>query len=234
MTAFFAIPLYYGRAEDSLVWSSLLALDLAHQPLWARGAGLPKVRDGAAQIFLDTPEADVLVFADSDVTFTPEDAAAVVSRARETRGVAGAAFASSSPAAQWNVFPLGTWELDGEITESYRTGEPGAPAVPVSGLGCGLMAIHRDALVEIAEANPHLVITGDPTRTVSWFRVGLYASSTGNVELSEDLSFCRRARLAGCAVDLVQAAAIGHRNIPRQPARIGVTMRARCLWSPFG
>jgi hypothetical protein len=225
---------YRGQPETAQVWRSVDALPLAHGAVWLDTPGLPRARDELAQAALDLG-ADVALFADSDVEFSPEAARAVCFAARETRGVAGVAFASSNPGAQWNVLPLGLLMSDRVLSVDYLNGQEGAPFVDVDAVGFGLTAVHVDVFAAIASHFPELKLRG-PGRSASWFRPALFRAQGGdrNVELGEDWSFCHRAVASGFRVVLVQSAAIGHRNVPAEPGRITVTMRGLGLLECIG
>lgn len=218
------VPLYYGAPEKTQAFACIQALPLRHPVGWLGGPGLSSVRDSGLEAFLRS-DADVALFVDSDVTFEVDAPKAVIARARETQGVAGAAFPSSLASAGMNVWPEGSFAGTDTYELPLRIGLPTSEIHRVDGLGCGLLAIHRAVCDRILFKFPWLALS-DPRRRATWFRQALFERfCAGNLELSEDLSFCWRAKQAGCTVELVEAAAVGHRDVPPTPGHYACKMQ---------
>lgn len=187
-------------------------MKLKQQPLTVRGADVAKQRDMLAYGALTT-DADVFLYIDLDIGFSPKDARRVTERARETQGIAGGAYAH--PVMTFNFHGAGSHEASDEVHETITIG-PSSPQGPVAvdALGTGFLAVHRSVFERIGEQFPELRLRNDNERSHAWFRKALFTSEAGSVELSEDHSFCWRARQAGVPVELLPSVALEHRNRP--------------------
>lgn len=161
--------------------------DLRLVHFFAKHAGpyLDTERNNVVAMFNAT-DADVLLFVDSDLEFTPEDVAKVVAAADPLRIVGGA---------YYNQYPEGLcpvayeWRHDDELgVENLKpitrtlTG-----LAEVDAVGTGFMAIHRDTLRLLAD---HYL---NPT---PWFA----ELPIRGIQMGEDLTFCCRAKALGVSV----------------------------------
>lgn len=140
--------------------------------------------------------ADVFVFIDSDISFSPADYERLVASCLETRGVV--------------AVPYATKRLDGRQTLScnIRTADLGerpfyerGGIFPASYVGMGFTAIHREVVDRIVQAgNLEKVIFGfAPDRPVYPLFMPMILDGQ---YLLEDYAFCERARAAGCTVSI--------------------------------
>ena len=148
-------------------------------------------------------ESDVMVFIDSDMVFTLEDLDRVVALARLKHGVAVGAYPVRRGDTPW----LAVRGLPGK--EQIELGPQSEPTEIEFG-STGFMAIHRDVLATVARSV--LLCSGSGGQPFWPMFLPIVAELPGGVHeyLSEDWSFCRRARDLGFGVWLEGRVDIGH------------------------
>lgn len=157
--------------------------------------------------FLEDPicdQADVLLWYDSDIEFTPEHVHAVAEACTPDTPVVGGAYKSQG--------------VDGEFIVAYQdnTGDgnmytaltpadldaDGPDIIPVTGLGTGFMCIHRSLIEKMPTVYPH---------PRAWFTETEVMNGHGEPEwVGEDLMFCRRVIEMGHPVLLHRQVRLNH------------------------
>lgn len=133
-------------------------------------------------------DAEVLLFVDSDMEFTPEQAHRVVASVSEEQPIIGGLYTNWF--AEHGVRPVAlNWNLDAEVAQMHPIDMPaeGDGLVEVGCVGTGFMAIHRSVLDKMTETfNP----------PCPWFA----EVALGGSQMGEDVTFCQRAIALGSPV----------------------------------
>ena len=149
-------------------------------------------------------ESDVMVFIDSDMVFTLGDLDRVVALARLKHGIAVGAYPVRRGDTPW----LAVRGIPGK--EQIELGPQSAPTEVQYG-STGFMAIHRDVLATVARSVPLCTGSGGGQTFFPMFLPLVVEVQAGLHEyLSEDWSFCKRARDLGFGVWLEGRVDIGH------------------------
>lgn len=167
-------------------------------------AAIDRARGCAATEFLrhtSPDDTDVLVFIDSDMIFSLEDLDKIVSLARDKVGIAIGAYPVRRGDAPW----LALVPLEGNAVLSFNAE---SPPIEVKYGATGFMAIHREVLKAVADTMPLCTGAGAPFWPV--FLPLIVDENGTNHYLSEDWSFCHRARDLGFPVWLDQTVKLGH------------------------
>jgi len=138
---------------------------------------------------------DVFLMVDNDIIFRPDDAEKITDRARECRGVVGAAYS-------WrNASGLAVRLCNG-ATDFKKDAEP----VPAEYLATGFMAVHRDVVDAMVEALP---ICSPQDRHMAYWPM-FQTLIKDHQELSEDWAFSERARQLGFPILIDPSIRLGH------------------------
>lgn len=155
-------------------------------------------RNFVVQRFLSGTDADVLLFVDSDMEFTPGDVHGIVRKCSAAQPVIGGMYVNWF--ADFGVRPVALdWvEVDGQRRmDPIELPDPDGGPVPVDCVGTGFMAIHRSLLDRMTE------VFGHP---MPWFaEVVMHGSQMG-----EDVTFCQRAIHLGHPVVVDPSITVGH------------------------
>jgi hypothetical protein len=138
------------------------------------------------------------MFIDDDMLFSPESARQLVMVCRETESIVGGLYPFRN-AAGWAVQPLAGTEI-----------KLGDPVTEVEYAASGFMAIHRKVVRALVKTLP-LAHADQPTSFWPMFMPFLMERPDGVIwELSDDWSFCQRARDAGFTIWLDPSILVGH------------------------
>lgn len=207
---YIAVPNFGGNLDALFVQSwTRLALQMqrmgmpfrvnfnVHDSLISRG------RNRLAHDFLKS-DCTHLVFLDADVSFEPDDLLRLIEAAYP---VCGAAYPKKADGAGFNVNPLPA-DLQAGTTTIAEGGW-----IQVHDLATGFFVVQRKVLIEMAEANPELLIVSDlddsPGEPMFGFFVPYIHPETKRY-LSEDYAFCERWRQLGGSVWCYGKAVLGH------------------------
>ena len=142
-----------------------------------------RARNKLAAEFLQS-DCTHLLFLDTDLIFTPEQIARLVSH---DEPIVGGLYPKKQPKLEWVINML-----DGTATEPDARG-----LQRVKYLGTGCLLIAREVFTRMIEAHPEIAYTPDrqPGRTEwDFFSCGVFAFADGSRRyLSEDWYFCQRA-----------------------------------------
>lgn len=146
---------------------------------------------------------DILVFIDDDIRFRATDLYQLIREACERKTVVGCLYMKRKAPLELVGCPL-----DGP--QDLRIGEAGK-VQEVRYVGTGMMAIHKNVFVKVAECLPKL-------RTGAIFENGgelhiwpfFMPISYDGIYLSEDYAFCQRAREAGFKILADTRIILGH------------------------
>lgn len=140
--------------------------------------------------FLDNPvcePADVLLWVDSDIGFTPDDIHKVASHCTPDTPVVGGAYKSVGATGEFIVAYQDNDGGDGNMYTALTQDDldaPGPELLPITGLGTGFMCIHRQLIEKMPTVYPH---------PRAWFTETEVMNQHGQPEwVGEDLMFCRR------------------------------------------
>ena len=155
--------------------------------------------------------SDVVLGIDTNIKFGFEDCHRVITRARETRGIAAGFY--PHPKMKYNVHLRGTHTTQERLIQQTFEIGPNSTMGPqlVDAIGTGFMAIHRDVFARIPIKFPYLRTPLGLSRA-AWFHQHMIPIKNGSFWLSSDHSFCFYAREAGCVVEGVPSVAVGHRE----------------------
>ena len=180
----------HAQTVDSLLAEQLLGYGqgVHFLVLWEVGCSLIGVaRNKIARSFLDIPEADCLVFVDSDISWTGGDLAKLAQRPED---VVGATYRAKRDDEWWHV--RGQPERRGDL---YK----------VDGLPGGFIKMTRKAF-EACNAQPY---RDDSERDMrDWFPTGMH---NGQI-FGEDYGFCRLWAEAGGEVFLDPSIKLRHHD----------------------
>lgn len=160
---------------------------------------ISKCRSRIANAFINETNYEYLLFIDSDIGFTAEDARKLL-ELQVSFATAPYSMKSIPP-----VYNFGLTRVNGRlITNSAKT------AVQVEHIGCGFMLIHRSVFEQVAAAYPELrykPAQGSSSRPFSekemnnsthYFETEI--DPVTREQISEDFAFCRRARSVGVEI----------------------------------
>jgi hypothetical protein len=219
-----ATPLYDGAQYEYL--RAILGLVNASQrrgvdcafSFVANNASIALARDLLVGSFLGS-QAQFLVFVDNDIGFDPEALIGLVDlmAGDERLGIVGApcpkrqvnwemvaaaaarGLADGAPAELERFSGAFTLEL-ADPQATFRVDQP----VEVTRIGTGLLAIRREVILDLVQRHPELRFSPDPHDRLPGMVEGLLTAlfhplieTPGGRLLSEDFSFCHRARAAG-------------------------------------
>jgi len=158
-----------------------------HSACGAMGPSITDNRNRICRRVLSCPEVQWLLFVDTDICFKPEQVYRLLDHQQKI--VTGLYF--GRPGTNEKLVPL-WYECDNRIDDfNVRIVEHVAPELkPIEACGMGFCLIHRSVL----EAFPN---ENDDWR---WFSRDVYSSQGKHIHISEDLSFCLRARQLGFEV----------------------------------
>lgn len=171
---------------------------------------ISRSRSEQATKFLLTPAlGEVLLFVDSDIIFTDEDAVQLVTDCANGYSVIGGFYVTRNaqlprPAVRLKV-----------ATPALNLGEKGQKPVEIIYASTGFMAIHRKVLEDIAKDLP-LCHTGDKSEMYPFFVAGPYKHKEGSGTgygwefLSEDWNASQLARDKGYKIWLQPSILLGH------------------------
>jgi len=188
----------YEGVELTLLdqWEQLRARG-THWSWWRKGrdALITRSRSMLVSNWWRESGDDVFLMVDNDIIFRPDDAEKITDRARECRGVVGAAYS-------WrNASGLAVRLCNG-ATDFKKDAEP----VPAEFLATGFMAVHRDVVDAMVEALP---ICSPQDRHMAYWPM-FQTLIKDHQELSEDWAFSERARLLGFPILIDPSIRLGH------------------------
>jgi len=162
-------------------------------------AAIDRVRSIAATKFLDSG-GDILLFIDDDVLYTPECVYQLIADCLETKSIViGPYVKKKMPADELALAPLSG-------NSSFEIGRSGK-LQEIKWGATGFMAVHRDVLVSLARKLPLC----NQDEEYPFFCPFFYEDpDLGWLYLSEDFSFCHRAREAGFKVWADTRLVLGH------------------------
>lgn len=180
----------YANTVDSLLAETMLGFGqgVHFLVMWEVGCSLIGVaRNRLAQRFLDIPEADCLVFVDSDMSWTGGDLARLAKRPQDVIG--------------------GTYRAKRDDTLFHVRGSPEKidDLYKVDGLPGGFLKINRSVFSQI-EANPYTDENGRAMR--DYFPCGYHDGAVWG----EDYNFCRLWRESGGEVWLDPSLKLRHHD----------------------
>ncbi len=197
------LPMYGGAG--GLTVRSLLSLQAAllnagHNVFFdieSGGSIITKVRNRIARRFLESGN-DYLVFIDSDMVFDAKD---VLKLVESDADVCCLNYLFKRPNTKWTSRP----ELDKEgQVQAIR--EKGSVWVKSEACGTGLTAIHRRAMVKMADNYNKLEYDDDGEQTLALFD---FAVINGHY-YGEDYLFCKRWKDIGGDIWTLTDATVGH------------------------
>lgn len=145
--------------------------------------------------------SDVLLFVDDDISFEPEDAEKLVAACRERRAIVCGAYPVG------DASKVAIRGFDGRrIDWSYTGG-----LIEIEYGSTGMMAIHRDVMHALVTSGRYPLCHAD-TEYAYWPVFACVVAPMGKTygELSEDWSFCLRARHHGVPTLLDPTVRVGH------------------------
>lgn len=212
-----ALPTYHDQVHINFAFALVNATralndaGVKYQMMHVGSSLIARARNLFANYLMEHPEFTHLLFLDTDMHFAPE---AVTKLLAANRSVAGVAY----PYRQVNLnrqiqatdsgLSMRDWlEKHAEYTVRIK-GNPEGRAQVVDGfveaehVGAGIMLIRRDAL---ESAIPFTTCFAPPEQYRAFISSGRFYGFFDTFEdhgayLSEDLSFCRRARLGGSTI----------------------------------
>lgn len=196
------------RVIDSLAMDSLIKLLCWPDPkvVFSRTAGdalIDRARCQEASMFLKT-DADVLLFVDDDIRYEPEDAIKICQEAYERKTIVGATYAIKREENTW----ITAKPLTPDQVIYFREGEN---PVEVKWIATGFMAIHREVLENMIDKLGLPLCHPTDLKFYPFFLPMLHQVENGDhLYLSEDWSFCERARQIGYKIYLDPSIRIGH------------------------
>lgn len=138
---------------------------------------------------------DVFLMVDNDIIFRPEDAEKITDRARECKGLVGAAY-------PWRGATGMAVRLGDGTIDFKADAEP----VPCDYLATGFMAVHRDVVDAMVKALP---ICSPQDRQMAYWPM-FQTLIVDHQELSEDWAFTHRARQLGFPTLIDPSIRLGH------------------------
>jgi len=197
------LPMYGGAG--GLTVRSLLSLQVALIgagynvvfDIESGGSIITKVRNRIARRFLDSGN-DYLIFIDSDMVF---DAADVFKLIDSDADVCAINYLFKTPKTKWTARP--ELNKEGQI-QAVRAKD--AVWVKSEACGTGFMAIHRRAMVKMADNHNELKYDDDGEETLALFD---FAIIEGRY-YGEDYLFCKRWKALGGDIWTLAEATVGH------------------------
>lgn len=189
----------HGLAVRSLLSLQSYLISTGHQVTFdivTGGSILPKVRNGIVKRFIDSP-AEVLVFIDSDMVYTPET---IETLAYSQFDIAVANYRNRHSEVKWMA------EAKRENGEVLGTQVDGNTWISTDRAGTGIMAIKRTTIERMMACYPRLRYEDNGTDYPCLFDFRL---SEGKYH-GEDYSFCKLAIDAGCKIYILADCFIGH------------------------
>lgn len=219
MRVFVAIPAYDGKIStetmDALLGEQAIALaqgDVLDVRVLPGCSSIPSARNVLTHDF-KASEADRLVFIDSDIAWKPGD---LLRMAALPHQIVGGAYrmkrAEEAYVIRWD-------EAAGELWADQHG------AMRVAGLGCGFLAISREALEQIEVTLPYRTYADGERIIYAHFDMP-YADGT---MWGEDLRFCHLAKVAGVPVHVLPELELTHVAAPgfAFTGRLGDWLRSR-------
>lgn len=163
------------------------------------GTNVQKARNDCVRWFLEQTESTHLVFVDTDMVWAPDVPAKLIER---DEPIVSAYYLGRGH--DGKAFPVGMkWADEPLKTMSYLTTEDLDGLTEVAGVGMGCCVIQRRVLESLAEHDGH------PDQ---WpFAVGQTRSASGGfLSMSEDITFCVRAKAVGYASYIDATVPVGH------------------------
>ena len=203
----------FGGNVTSLYTLSLLGLQRACAEmkiglsfrLIAGDSLITRARNLAVQQFLATPEATHLLFIDSDIGFSPEQALALLAADKD---VCGAVYPlkrldwdriRAHARAGIDRLDVSTLNYVVDLLDGETAPPPGADYFRVKYLGTGFMMIRREVFARLAESYPetrfgkiHLGLNVDAAETQAHAFFDCMIDPETRDYLSEDYTFCKR------------------------------------------
>lgn len=180
----------YANMVDSLLAEQLLGFGSGVHlyPMWEVGCSLIGVaRNKLARRFLDTKEADCIVFVDADISWTGGDLAKL---AKSPHDVIGGTYMTKQDGGHFHV--RGSPVPDGDLLK-------------VDGLPGGFMKITRAAF-ERVDAEKYVELSGREMR--DYFPTGMHKGQL----FGEDYGFCRLYRESGGEIYLDPSIRLRHHD----------------------
>jgi cellulose synthase/poly-beta-1,6-N-acetylglucosamine synthase-like glycosyltransferase len=217
-----ATPMYGGMSTFSYTGSMIKLVALCHRygidfgfEFLYNESLITRARNNLSRLFLEKKDYDVMIFIDADIEFHAEDVIALfyLAATESDKGIVGAPYPTK--AIKWDLIykAMQRGDINSEedlknnsvsfvgdfFVDERRTIFLDRPE-KIGELGTGFMAIRRDTLEKIIEANPdRFYVSGEApsygSETFDFFPVGIDRSS--NRYISEDYAFCKMAREAG-------------------------------------
>jgi hypothetical protein len=163
------------------------------------GTNVQKARNDCVRWFLENTESEFLVFVDTDMVWAPD----VIERLiMQEVPICSALYLGRGH--DGKAFPVGMrWEDEGLGTMGYLTMEYLDGLTEVAGVGMGCCVIRREVLEALATFDGH------PDQ---WpFAQGQTRSAKGGfLSMSEDITFCVRAKKAGFESYIDERVVAGH------------------------
>lgn len=195
------------RNIDSLAMDSLIRLLCWPKPRvqFSRTAGdamIDRARSQEATLFYNT-DSDVLLFVDDDIQYEPEDAIKICTEAYERKTIVVGAYINKRENFSW----ITTKPLNDEPIYFKKD----APLVEVKWGATGFMAIHRNVLTDMIHELKLPLCHPTDLKFYPFFLPMLWQHPNGDhLYLSEDWSFCERARTLGYKIYLDPSVRLGH------------------------
>jgi len=197
---FLATPCYGGTVTTGYMSSVLRLIEAAQRAgisvHWSapNGEQVARARNRLVADFIESG-CSQLFFVDSDITFRPEDALAMLRTGFDVVG---------------GVYPLKNLKPDGKPdyvinllpqSSTHPSIHSSRSCLPVAAIGTGFLLVSRAAILKLQRANPQLSYADDfpATRGRKTFALFDYGVE-GNRYLSEDYRFCHRWRAIGGTV----------------------------------
>jgi hypothetical protein len=219
---FVAIPAgdgkLYVETVESLMQEFLYGLtnDVLVMPQMVCGNSiLPRARNQLVAMFLAS-ECDVMVFVDSDVSWTPGDLCKLTSFEEDIVGMAYRGKCDNE------VYPL-RW--NGRSAEIWANSKG---LIAVEGLQTGFMKISRRCLEDLIAKNPDLAYNEDNAPSGTAYRLFDF-NHVGRDYFGEDIWFCLLAAKFGYQSYLYPEATLGHTGGKRFMGNLGDWLRARMM-----
>lgn len=207
------------RALDAKPWDDHLEIHFDQFHEHTAGPYLDDERNRCVEWFLNETESDYLLFVDSDIAFTPDQAHSLIAAAaKHSLQLVGGVYYSCFPQGVYPVVYL--WQHDQSLDARNLLSIPGHllnrqaeivrdGIVSVDAFGTGFMAVHRDLFLSLAKKF---------SRPTPYFAECV----VNGVHMGEDMTFCIRAADPDIAVQpyVIPAIQVDHYKaaILRPPA----------------
>lgn len=188
------VSLCIFRSIQNHVLNSYIQLLCVNKPIMSNSnamgdALIDRARSREASDFINYTDADVLFMCDDDISFSVEDAVKICRKANELKGIVAATCVIKREE--------GSWIASKPLDETPIVFSEDSDLVEVKWVGSGMMAVHRNVFTDLRETLPLCHKTD--LKFWPFFQPMVYPvpGTDDNIYLSEDWSFCERARQAG-------------------------------------